>query len=354
MPIDKSMFQIAINEAVEKERRRGSWRVYYHYEFRHDDQDEAYVVAQTVGNPPRFELRYDDQRRVRVLSRTSGTRVAEEPFFEYPPLVSHRGLFLDFARLADDGEITKEGWETWIKTYGVLGLEQHDMTRYVIERHQELGSSLDELLIELRWLDDLGREYRLYSGSTAGGPRESYAGFESEAYKANRLLKIYEAATAEDELGNDTPDMAMVKGWAEEEDGVSKWITTPKRAKEWALGFVGHAVQEVISEDCYPLLHQEGVELTQGWGFHTLLGAMYLQLAWLMTSKEKARCKWCGGVITFEQPTISSDDVGQKGYRKPYKTRVDKEFCGRMCKDRWYYQNKTKPERERKRQGAIY
>ena len=73
---------------------------------------------------------------------------------------------------------------------------------------------------------------------------------------------------------------------------------------------------------------------------------MYLQMAWLMTAKEEVRCKWCGRVIAFEQPPISSEDVGQKGYRKPYKTQADKEFCDRLCKGRWYYQNVTKPKLE--------
>jgi hypothetical protein len=161
------------------------------------------------------------------------------------------------------------------------------------------------------------------------------------------LLRIYEAATARDDLGNERPDLAAVERYAREE-GFSRRISTSREAKGWALGFVGFAVQEVISEDCYPLLHQEGFEITQGWGFHTLLGAMYLQMAWLMTAKEEVRCKWCGRVIAFEQPPISSEDVGQKGYRKPYKTRADKEFCDRQCKDRWYYRNVTAPKRRSK------
>ena len=120
-------------------------------------------------------------------------------------------MFLKFARLADDGEITEEGWKNWVKAYGVLGLEQRDLTRAVIERYRELGLGLDELLDELRWIDNLGREYRLYSGSTEGGLRESFASFEREAYKANRLLRIYEAATAKDELGNDRTDTAWIR-----------------------------------------------------------------------------------------------------------------------------------------------
>jgi len=264
---------------------------------------------------------------------------------EYAPLVTHPGLFLKFARLADAGEIIEEVWKKWVGGFGVLGLEQHDTVRDVVERHRELGLSLDELPHELALLDRWGRDYRMYSGRAEGGPRESYVSFQREASNANRLLRIYEAATATDDLGNDRPNLAAVERYAEEE-GFGRRIVTVREAKGWALGFVGFAVQEVISEDCYPLLHQEGFEITQGWGFHTLLGAMYLQMAWLMTAKEEVRCKWCGKVISFEQPRVSSENLDRIGYRKPYKTRADKEFCDRRCKDRWYYQHKTKLKRK--------
>ena len=349
MFISKGQLRKALNEAAEKERRRGSWRVYNGYEVRYDDRGDPYVVARPDTNS-RFELRYDEQRKVKVLIPKTDHDRGAEPYQEFSPLVSHPSLFLKFAGLADEGEITKEVWRKWVDGYGVLGLESHDMTREVIESHRELGSDLDELSRELSWLDDLGREFKLSLDNTLGGPRESYASFVREAYKANRLLRIYEAATAKDDLGNDRPDVAKVRRYAENEDRLAGPINTKREAKGWALAFVGHAVQEVISEDCYPLLHQEGFEFSQGWGFHTLLGAMYLQMAWLMTAKEEVRCKWCDRVIAFEQPTISSKDVGQKGYRKPYKTRADKEFCDRRCKDRWHYQNVTKPKRESERE----
>ena len=344
MPIRREQIQKAINEAAEKERRRGSWRAYKQYEFRHDDHGGAYVVARPEVTPPRFESRYDDQRKGLVLTRTSDGHVDEGPFFEYSPLVSHPGLFLKFARLTEHGRITEEVWKNWVRAYGVLGLEQHDMTRDLIARYLELGLTLQELTDELTLLDRWGRDHRLYSGSSDGGPGESWVSFEREAHKAGRLLRIYEAATAKDDLGNDRPNLATVQRYAEEE-GFGRRIVTVREAKGWALGFVGFAVQEIISEDCYPLLHQEGFEITQGWGFHTLLGAMYLQMAWLMTAKDEVRCKWCGRVIAFEQPLISSENLGQRGYRKPYKPRADKEFCDRQCKDRWYYRNVTAPKR---------
>lgn len=311
MSVQKEKFRKAAQEAADKERRRGAWEIYdYEYKLSENDE-EAYV-------------------------RASGSS-----FEEYQPLASHPTLFLKFAGLADSGEISQEVWRGWVESYGVLGLERHDTVRYLIERYRELGLGLDGLLEELDWLDGLGREYRLYSGSTRGGPRESYGRFVKEAHKANGLLRLYEAAT-----NPDGSDVRFVKRYAEGE-GFGPWVKTSKDAKGWALSWAGHVVQEVISEDCYPLLSQAGDQISQGWGFHTLLGAMYLQMSWLMTATEEIRCKWCTRIISFEQPALSLELIGESGNRKPYKPRVDKEFCDRRCKDKWHYQNVTKPKRSR-------
>lgn len=324
MPIDKKDLRKAANEAAENERRKGMWRLYERYEFRHNDEGEAYAEV-VPGGMSHYE--------------------------EYQPLVAYPGLFLDFAQMVEEGEIIQEVWKGWIERYGVLGLEQHDVTRDLIERYHELSLGIDELIDELHWLNSLGREYRLYSGSVEGGPRESYRSFEREAHKANRLLRVYEAATAKDDLGHDRPDVAKVRKYAEAEGITGHRIETSKNAKGWAIGWVGYAVQEIIAEDCFPLLHQTGFKISRGWGFHTLLGAMYLQMAWLMTATEEVRCQGpgCTKIIRYDQPELSLEQLeqlGQRGYRKPYKPRSDKVFCDTPCKNRWRYQNVTKPKRE--------
>ena len=315
MKLTKKEFRKALREAAEKELRAGTWAV-HEYDVRETDEGGAYVVASD-----RFPQ-------------------------EYSPLVSHHGLFLNFARLAEGGEITRKAWSGWVESYGVLGLERDDVVRHLLGRYRELGLGLDELLDELYWLDELGSSYRLNATSAEGGPRESHSGFVREARKAGRLLRLYEAATAKDGWGRDRPNVAVIKRCVEEE-GIAYRARTPKEAKRQALGWAGHVVQEVISEYCYPVLHQTGDGISRGWGFHSLLGAMYLQMAWLMTATEEIRCKWCDKVISFEQPEVSDERVAQKGYRKPYKPRADKEFCDRLCKGRWYYQNVTKPKRSR-------
>jgi hypothetical protein len=72
-----------------------------------------------------------------------------------------------------------------------------------------------------------------------------------------------------------------------------------RKIKEAALRLVHDRVGNQVSTECYPVLYRqflresgETVGFFQGWGFHSLLGAMYLQMMWLMTEGSNARrCK---------------------------------------------------------------
>ena len=66
-----------------------------------------------------------------------------------------------------------------------------------------------------------------------------------------------------------------------------------------------------------------------------------------MASTEQARCQWCGETIAFEQLEQSLKKPGQKGLCKLYKARPDKGSCDKVCANKWYYQNVTKPWRAR-------
>lgn len=71
-----------------------------------------------------------------------------------------------------------------------------------------------------------------------------------------------------------------------------------------------------------------------------LLGAVYLQFYWVMTSTgDLPRCKYCGQIISHA-PSIA--DSGETG-RKP---REDKELCDKRCRYNYHYHNRTKPARE--------
>jgi hypothetical protein len=77
--------------------------------------------------------------------------------------------------------------------------------------------------------------------------------------------------------------------------------------------------------------------LNASWGVRNLLGAMYLQFFWLVTSAgELARCKYCGRIISYAPPIPESEG------RKP---RKDKEFCDSRCRQNNHYHKRIKPRR---------
>ena len=91
-------------------------------------------------------------------------------------------------------------------------------------------------------------------------------------------------------------------------------------------------------------LHQQPLltvdRLNASWGARNLLGAMYLQFFWLVTSAgELSRCKYCGRIISYAPPIPAGED------RKARKPRKDKEFCDSRCRQNYHYHNRIKPER---------
>jgi hypothetical protein len=143
-----------------------------------------------------------------------GKRVRARPLNEknrpisYQPLAEIPGLFLEFARLADE-EIIREVWLDWIERYGVLGLEWDDLVRDAARRHLELGSDLGGFLSEV---DQLPRG-KFGSVLLEGGPRESYQNFVEEARKANGLLRLYEAVQNNGQMSNSLKGALTGKAW---------------------------------------------------------------------------------------------------------------------------------------------
>jgi hypothetical protein len=87
------------------------------------------------------------------------------------------------------------------------------------------------------------------------------------------------------------------------------------------------------------LFSPEGLAAT--WWPRNLLGAMYLQMYWLMTSSgHLTRCKYCGRIISYVLPV----PVGEE--HKIRKPRKDKEFCNSRCRQNYHHHNWIKPARQ--------
>ena len=61
--------------------------------------------------------------------------------------------------------------------------------------------------------------------------------------------------------------------------------------RQWALTIVEDAVNRKIENHCYPITYGVPGYYEQGWGFRSLLGAMWLQMMFLMRADR--RCWWC-------------------------------------------------------------
>jgi hypothetical protein len=197
---------------------------------------------------------------------------------EYAPLMDEPDLFVKFASLADKDPGTMEGQYhimlEWIKEYGVLGLYP------------------------------AGRlEPRLRSDR-----KESLLLFWYEVRRAARCMALYEAATG--------------PGRVIKRLGLPGKTLTEKRNS--VLRRLGDEVQHTLKRHCYPRLYfgflkdtGEMGDVALSWGFHSLLGAMYLQMAWRMKSRQ-CEAPGCNNIIGLHE-------------------RRDKKTCSDSCKERRRY-----------------
>jgi hypothetical protein len=274
MRVKPKDFAQAANENVKDEFAYGSWLVYDDYKLFRIDRDDAYIKAplnprNPVGKPHKYN----------------------------PLLVS--GLFLEFAELAEGGEITQDDWLDWTKRWGVLGVGWREMP---VRLHR-------------------------------GGHREKFSSFKYEAELANWVLRLYEAATAED--GPDVPRIRELLELDDDETGSAKEI------KGWALSEVAMRVQRRLIGECFPRLYglKDYSFVHSPSGFGSLGGAMWLQMMYLLTATGK-KIKRCGGpgcdkIIYFDSSSDLPDDPEIRGraVRATYKSR---KYCTTNCRvKRW-------------------
>jgi hypothetical protein len=97
-------------------------------------------------------------------------------------------------------------------------------------------------------------------------------------------------------------------------------------ALEFSMGAVGGMMGQGLCYQRPELVDDKGAfvptNVRAWWWYENLLGAMYLQMHWLMTSgSELARCENCGRIIALSRP-----------YPEGRKRRRDKRFCDDACR----------------------
>lgn len=242
----------------------------------------------------------------------------------YDPLEEHPDLFLEFARLAEkDRSNPNEIALEWAHEYGLLGTSR--------------GNYQDRHTLRRR----------------VAAPHEYVHHFFEEVDRAAAVLAFYEASLNRDEDAI-MPLLRRFPTWPVElfvryADSDASDLYGGRLG--FALYLVTYEVVRMVHAFAYPKLTlQPGSSLpsslSSGYGFFNPLGAMYLQMYWLVAAGEKhvTRCRQCGELIRLTAHAPGSENEG-----KPRKPRQDRRYCDDACRQRYHYQNTTKPKREKER-----
>jgi hypothetical protein len=245
----------------------------------------------------------------------------EPPHFDkwriYEPLEDTPDLFLKFARLhrADD---ENEAMLTWVRSYGTLG---HGKPLWVPGAPQD------------------AKGFREAVGKAAGVLALYEAVLNGDGAAArSAILYEYPYVGVEWGLYNELPEKPSQKDRA-------WWITRISDSVDeiyggnylsYALETAAGEVQHMVGALCSPALTVEedvldisGVRAS--WNFKSLLGAMYLQMYWLMTAgSDLTRCEHCGLLISLARPRPEGR-----------KRRRDKRFCDDACRQA-HHRNKKR------------
>ncbi len=240
----------------------------------------------------------------------------EEKWRGYQPLEDCPDLFLKFARLHEQ-ERSIDTALNWVRRYGLLGIERPIYKLLHARPGEKVGFGEEQ--------DNLGE-------------------FFEEVERSAAILTMYEAVLNRDTAAVERAvfeefSMLLEAHWDE------YWSSGMGYYCGGVLGFAlstaAFEVGRMVGRYSYPSFTiRSGVAKPSNaeteWSFTSLLGAMYLQMYWLIAAGEDVtRCRYCGRVISLASPAPNTR-----------KTRQDKKFCDDACRQRHHYHTKTKPRRQ--------
>ncbi|MGI8541484.1 MAG: hypothetical protein ACR2N0_17205 [Rubrobacteraceae bacterium] len=232
----------------------------------------------------------------------------------------------------------------WAEIHGVLGLDSSEPLTPRSEAPYAVMHLLGTYTVRARTRNE-----------GWGGLKETVEAFAEEAWLANMALRLFEAATNPEASG-----MAAIVGYMPDSEIMGRHGKTPENASKWALDVVEEIVEDRIRGRVWTIPARDHdaqggyIGHKQGWAFDSLLGAMWLQMMWLMLAAR--RCGWCGALLDMdsEQAPDSTADALPGDKRK---SRSDKRFCDNNghCRGLWNYHRGTgessKAARKKKRES---
>lgn len=230
----------------------------------------------------------------------------------YLPLEDEPDLFLKFARLQRARDFRASALD-FCSLYGVTGFVRRPESGEK-QRGAVAGIGATEITFDRIW---------------------------EESRLAWAVLRLYE--TARDGNGSGVPELLTRYG-----DVLGQWPLYLRERElldhglegseaTWiAMRLAAYATGEMVNLLCHLGLHVSTpssvpLGVTEGWTFRNLLGAMYLQMFWLMASGEDlARCGHCRSAMSL-------------GHANPdgRKRRRDKRYCDDACRQA-HHRNKKR------------
>lgn len=184
--------------------------------------------------------------------------------------------------------------------------------------------------------------------------RLSLREFFEESQRAWVALSLYETVLNKDEAGAKEV-LAEYRHLDEAFDTSHRYTqqsrrpdTVPLTPLQGALAASVSVINDAVTRLCRqqtsvqfdsPTPDPSAVKVT--WHFENLLGAMYLQMWWVVTSNgDLSRCKQCGRLISLTRP----HPAGRK-------RRQDKQFCDDACRQA-YHRAKKGQDKSRSKRGS--
>jgi len=323
-------------KTVPEDLRVGEWAVYKKYKII-AVEGKKFVHAAPTAN------QFRERKIYNPLSGRSADLFLR--FAEWPDKYD-----MDHDAVAAESKKNQEATLRWARTYGVLGVNRPEFT--------VLGTSavaVEDYLGRPGPDGDAGSGWE--NDALGGYPNESVARFVEEALEARMVRQLYEAAAARpkpDHKGIKALMSSRPEGWGAELNWSSTRNfhgNTPVRAERWALTVVEETVQRKLQKHSHLTLTGSKGSYREGRAFHSLLGAMWMQMLYLMCGSARVcELPGCNRILSLEE---SEDSTRQRAKSPKRKTPKHKRFCSDGHRVEWNREYGTGKSRRKVRQEIL-